>query len=308
MAAAASSARAAGAAALRARPSGCAHGGWRRLSGRAHRLRRTARQSRQPPVGAGYSAPQRPPRCGRGRGRTGGSRILRPGPLRHPRPERGGRGLALVPHVGRRRQRRRARARGWRVEADVKAALSTVRLDDGRRCLFSASVDGARVGVVVARRAPAVPDRPDAVAAPSTRSERRCSQASWRSSTCKTRRHGACSFSPSPTTCACTCDASPPPTAGAATPCRSFCSRDATWGCRSSTPPRLDSTPPTSPRCARRRAAARRVDVSAVAIQGPKRCPLCSSSPAPVSRPSTRHALVRGLRRRRRRARRPRRR
>ena len=56
-----------------------------------------------------------------------------------------------------------AREARWRVEADVKAALSTVRLDDGRRCLFSASVDGARVGVVVARRAPAVPDRPDAV-------------------------------------------------------------------------------------------------------------------------------------------------
>lgn len=58
----------------------------------------------------------------------------------------------------------RAREARWCTEAELKARLAKVRTDDGRRCLFAASVDGARVGVVVARRSPSIPDRPDAVA------------------------------------------------------------------------------------------------------------------------------------------------
>ena len=41
--------------------------------------------------------------------------------------------------------------------------IGKVRTDDGRRCLFAASIDGARVGVLVARRAPSIPDHPEAV-------------------------------------------------------------------------------------------------------------------------------------------------
>ena len=51
----------------------------------------------------------------------------------------------------------------WQIEEEVKTRLSKVRTDDGRRCLFAASVDGARVGVLVARRAPSIPDHPAAV-------------------------------------------------------------------------------------------------------------------------------------------------
>jgi len=51
----------------------------------------------------------------------------------------------------------------WQVEEEVKVRIGKVRTDDGRRCLFAASIDGARVGVLVARRAPSIPDHPEAV-------------------------------------------------------------------------------------------------------------------------------------------------
>ena len=55
------------------------------------------------------------------------------------------------------------RERLWLVEAALKKRLGRVRTDDGRRCVFASSVDGARVGVFVARRSAAVPVTFDAV-------------------------------------------------------------------------------------------------------------------------------------------------